>query len=147
MSNFFKFSAILTIIFGFIDLYLQKTIFFKYEPVLTNIFVGIYFGFSLFTKKPIIRQFAESWKKIPEKIDSDLELYFIFITAIWVIYFFIKAIVYGFVAYNYSFEKTLLIRIIFGQVTFFILLFISIFGNTIYKICSKMTRFLFDKNL
>lgn len=137
ISNFFKFFASITIIFGSIDLYLEQVEIIKYEAIVTNICFGIYFYMSLFNNKSLIMEFAQSWKLAPEKIDSNLERYFRLITITWAFYFFIRAIIYAFIAYNFSFEKFTFIRIVFGKITLVILVLISVFGHRLRNFSRK----------
>jgi intracellular septation protein A len=137
ISNFFKFFAAITTIFGFIDLYLDQVELIKYEAVLTNFCFGIYFYISLFNGGSLIMEFAKSWKLIPEKIDLDLEKYLRLLTIIWAFYFFIRAIIYAFIAYNFSFEKFTFIRIVFGKITLVILVLISVFGHKLRGFLKK----------
>ncbi|QED23101.1 septation protein IspZ [Candidatus Deianiraea vastatrix] len=130
ISNFFKFSAIITIIFSICDLYLQKTLLFKYESALTNAFTGIYFACSLRNKETIIAKFAKPW------MTENLDGYFRKLTIVWSIYFLVKAIIYAIIAHHYALEKLLILRLIFGKISFWILLFISIYGRRILKFIS-----------
>lgn len=129
LSTFFKFSAVLTLTFGVIDIYLQQSIFFKYEAAMTNLLVGCYFASTLFSEKSIIREFAEAQGRIPKQISKDGEYYFRFLTLVWAAYSVIKALFYAWVASNYSLEEGLVVRGIIGNSTFYGLLFLSIFGS------------------
>lgn len=138
ISMFFKFSAGITIVFGLVDLYLQKSFLFKYEATLSNIMVGVFFACSLFNKKPIIREFAEAQGQIPKELSPDSEYYFKFLTVVWSGYSFAKAIGYFWIASRYSLEEGLAIRVVIGNVTFYSLLAVSIFG-------SKQIKFILAK--
>lgn len=137
-STFFKFSAVIAIAFGLVDLYLQQTIFFKYEAALSNVMVGCFFAASLLGEKPVIQEFAEAQGRIEKKLSPDGEYYFKFLTVVWSLYSFLKAGFYAWVAANYNLEEGLAFRLIVGNVTFYALLLVSIFG-------SKQIRFLLGK--
>lgn len=128
ISTFFKFSAGITIAFGLVDLYLQQSFLFKYEAALSNVMVGAFFASSLFGKKPIIREFAEAQGRISKDLTPDGEYYFKFLTVVWSIYSFAKAAFYVWVASNYSLEEGLATRATVGNLSFYALLFLSIFG-------------------
>jgi len=53
----FKISAIMTLIFGFVDLYSHHSFLFNYKATITNIFTGIFFGSSLFSEKKVLLEF------------------------------------------------------------------------------------------
>ena len=133
IGTFFLFSAGITITFGFIDIYLQQAVLFKYEAAMTNVLVGAYFAASLFGKKTLIQEFAEAQGRVTNEITADTLYYFRFLTAVWVGYLFLKAGAYAWIAANYSLEQALVIRGTFGNVSFYGLLFLSIF-------CSKQIK-------
>ena len=133
LSLFFKFSAAVTIGFGLVDLYLQQTLLFKYEAALSNAMMGVFFALSLFSEKPIIREFAEAQGRISSELSPDGEYYFKFLTVVWTIYMFSKAGFYLWLASAYSLEGGLAIRATVGNSTFYCLLAISIFGSAQIK--------------
>jgi intracellular septation protein A len=142
LSLFFKFSALITIIFGLIDLYLQQTLLFRFEAALSNIMIGIFFALSLWGEKPIIREFAEAQGRISSHLNSEDDYYFKFLTVIWSIYMFVKAGFYFWVATAYSLAEGLAIRATFGNATFYGLLAISIFGSKQIKAVLAKLRLL-----
>lgn len=127
-STFFKFSAAITILFGVLDLYLQRTVFFKYEASASNVLFGLYFGSTLLSKKPLLQEFAEAQGRIKDQINADGVYLFRFLTALWALYFFAKAGFYAWVASRYSLEEGLAIRGTIGSASLYGLLGISIFG-------------------
>lgn len=128
LTTFFKFSAAITLVFGLIDLYLQRSLLFKYEAALSCAMVGAFFAGSLWSEKPIIRQFAEAQGRISSELNPDSEYLFKFLTVIWTIYQFSKAGFYAWIASRYSLEEGLAIRTTLGTASFYALLAISIFG-------------------
>jgi intracellular septation protein A len=138
VGTFFKFSATIAIVFGLVDMYFQKSLLFQYEASLTNVMVGLFFLSSLFGEKPIIREFAEAQGRISKELSPDSEYYFKFLTIVWSVYMFAKAAFYFWVAAKFSLEEGLVIRSVVGNVTFYGLLAISIFG-------SKQIKFILAK--
>jgi intracellular septation protein A len=128
LSTFFKFSAGITILFGIIDIYLQRTVFFKYEASVTTFLVGCYFGSTLLSEKPLIQEFAEAQGRIKDKIDPDMVYLLRFLTIIWTSYLFIKAGFYAIIAGRYTLEEGLAIRGVIGNVSFYGLLFVTTVG-------------------
>src|SRR4051812_8798546 len=51
INAFFTFCVVTTVVFGVFDLYMQKSVLFRFEPALTNLFVGAFFGLSLLREK------------------------------------------------------------------------------------------------
>jgi intracellular septation protein A len=131
LSIFFILSAAITIVFGFIDLYLQKSMFIKYEAALTNFIIGTYFAASLLGKKTFIQEFAETGGKLKGEPSPDAVFYFRLMTSFWVLYQYLKAGFYVWVGLNYSLEEGLVIRGTVGNISFYCLLGISIFGSKI----------------
>jgi intracellular septation protein A len=142
LSLFFKFSALITIVFGLIDLYLQKSFLFKYEASLTNVMVGVFFALSLINEKPIIREFAEAQGRISKNLTPDGEFYFKFLTVVWACYMFIKAGFYFWVAEKYNLEEGLAIRASLGNISFYALLGLSIFASNQIKFVLAKARML-----
>ncbi len=129
LTLFFKFCAATALVFGGIDLYLQKSVFFKYEAALTNLFTAAFFGSTLFGEKTIILQFAESRIKASgHEVTSDQVTFFRLFTMLWTGYFVIKSGVYVWIAHRYGLEKGLIIRAIVGNVSLYALIGISMFG-------------------
>lgn len=129
ISPFFKFSAAITLVFGCVDLFLQRSLLFKYEAALSNAMVGVFFLLSLRGEKPIILQFAEAQGRISKELTPELKYYFKFLTVVWSLYSFVKAGVYIWIASNYSLEQGLIFRGVVGNASFYALLFVSIFGS------------------
>jgi len=140
LSTFFKFSAAVTLVFGSLDVYLRRSVFFRYEAALTNVLVGIYFASTLFGEKPLIQEFAESQGLLANlELTSDRKYYFKFLTVMWSAYEFLMAGFYIWVASNYTLEQGLAIRGVVGNATFYGLLFISIFGaKSIKQVLGKL---------
>jgi intracellular septation protein A len=141
LSQFFIFTATITIVFGLIDIYLQQSIFFKFEAPLTNFVVGLYFALSLFGK-PLIQEFAEQQGRIAGTLSADTEYYFKFLTLVWAFYMWAKSVVYIWVAMNMTLEEGLVFRTIFGSISFYGLLGISIFGAPMIKPLLARAKFL-----
>lgn len=128
LTSLFKFSAIVTLIFGAVDLYSRQSFLFKYEACVTNIFTGIFFGASLFSNKTVIQEFREKSGNV-KPLTRDRVAYFKILTLVWTAYFFLKAGAYYWMASTMSLEQGLLLRTILGSASFYALLFISIVGS------------------
>jgi intracellular septation protein A len=130
-TNFFKFSAAMTVVFGILDTWMTTPVFFKYESVFTNIVTGIYFAMTLRTNKSFIQEWVEK-KNGTSMENRNAILRCQILTLVWTQYFFAKAAYYFYVASNYSLEEAILIRSTVGTVSFYALLGVSIvFGKRI----------------
>lgn len=128
LTSLFKFSAIMTLLFGAVDLYSQQSFMFKYEACVSNIFTGLFFGASLFSEKTVIQEFREK-RGDQRPVTRDRVAYFKILTIVWVIYFFAKAGAYFWMASQMSLEQGLVLRTILGSTSFYAMLFISIVGS------------------
>ncbi len=130
VTAFLKFSIAVSLGFGLVDLYLKGPFLFRYEPVLSNVVTGVFFGLTLRGEKSIIQEFAErraaaSGKPVP--INPDTVQYFRLCSLVWTGYFFVKAAFYAWVGSVYDLDRALAIRVMVGNATFYPLLGASIF--------------------
>lgn len=130
VTAFLKFSIAVTMLFGIVDLYFKGPLFFRYEAAFSNVVTGVFFGLTLRGEKTIIQEFAErraiaNGSKVP--ITPDTVYYFRLCSMVWTTYFFLKAGIYAWLGHRYSLEEALAIRLVAGNVTFYSLLFLSIF--------------------
>ena len=126
ITAFFKFSAAMALLFGVLDLTLENAFFYKIEASITNLFTAFFFGITLFQNKPLIQQFAEQQGRTSKDQSEDKTYFFRLLTIVWTIYFVIKAAIYLWINLNSDVEQGLIIRSIVGNVSFGILLFVSI---------------------
>ena len=130
ITLFFKFSAITSLLFGCMDLYLNQSTFIHYEAVLTNVFTGVFFAFGAFAPKPLIQEFAEKTKRKSQYDSADMKLFFKLLTLVWSAYFFLKAGFYTRVALQpIRVEEKLALRSSVGGISLVIMLSISILGG------------------
>ena len=135
MSSFFIFSSLIIIVFGIADLIIQEPFFFKFEAPLTNLFFAIFFGISLFKEKSIIQEFAEARKDVSIEQTADKKYFFKLFTIFWCSYFLIKAVVYLCLSFYTTFDQAVILRMIVGKVSFWIMMFIStVLPRQIWKI-------------
>ena len=128
ITAFFKFCAVITLVFGCMDLYLKGPVFFKYEPAVTNIATGAFFALSLRDGSSVIQDFAR--QQIGDRpVTPDLAWYFHILTWVWVAYFLLKAAFYAWVGARCSIERAMIVRGIVGNATLYPLMAVSIFGG------------------
>jgi intracellular septation protein A len=128
ITSIFKFSALMILVFGAVDLYSQQSFLFKYEASVTNLFMAVFFGATLFSEKTIIQDYYQK-SKDPKPMTRDRVAYFQILTAVWVLYFLVKAGAYFWIARNYSLERGLVVRTVIGSGSLYAMLFISIVGS------------------
>lgn len=126
MTTFFKFSVGMTLIFGALDLTLENAFFFKLEATISNLFTAFFFAITLFQPKPLIQQFAEQQGKTSTEQSADKTFFFRLQTLIWTFYFVTKAFVYLWINLNSDFEKGMIIRFLIGNISFWIMMFLSL---------------------
>ena len=128
ITGIFKYSAIMTLVFGAVDLYAQQSFLFKYESTVTNLFTAFFFGSTIFAEKTILQDYYEKSKN-SKPMTADRVAYFKILTGVWVFYFVAKACAYFWIARHFTIEQSLLIRTLVGSGSLYVMLFISIFGS------------------
>lgn len=126
LTSFFKFTLLVTIVFGVLDLTMSTPVFFKFESAITNVITGIYFGMTLRGPKSFIQEFMEKRNGI-EMTSRNAIFRCRIITIVWTTYFFLKAGFYAYVANRYSVEQAMMIRSTVGTASFYGLLGLSLF--------------------
>jgi uncharacterized membrane protein len=126
LTMIFKFSAVMTVLFGIVDLVAQQSLLFKYEAVVTNLGTAAVFGATLRGGKSIVQESYESSPRAQgRKMPEWLPRFFRVLTVVWVAYFIAKAGLYFFIARAYSIEESVAIRALVGNVSMFALLGIT----------------------
>ena len=146
LTFFFWFSSGIAIVFGVIDLFLQRSFLFKYEGSLTNAIVGGMFAITLFKKKPLLNEMVRAQIQTQKGLASPPELipevsdYLWALTWIWTFYQFAKAAFYFWVAGNYPLEKVLIIRTVVGNVSMVVLLAASVLAKKFILALARRIR-------
>lgn len=124
----FRFTAAMTLVFGTVDLYAQRSFLFKYEACATNVLTGFFFGATLLDRKSILQEYYEK-RPDAKPLTADRVVYFRWLTVAWVVYFLVKAAVYLWLARTFSLERAAEIRSTAGAASFYAMLFVSIAGS------------------
>ena len=139
LTPYMIFSFSLVIIFGAIDLISDNTIFFQYESAIFSLILAAYMGISMFRKKSILEELAEQQGRISTETYPDKTFFFRFMTSIWMVYFLGKSLGYYFISSRLPVQDFSLLRMIFGTVSFYILLGISLgFSRHIWMLLLKL---------
>lgn len=115
LSPFTVFIAASVVGFGILDLRYQTGFFVKLEPALGNAVTGAFFVGSVLWGAPVIIEFAE--RGLGRKVEK-ARRYLTVWTLLWGAFFFARAGVYVWMAYNVSLDRALLIRGVVGPVSF-----------------------------
>lgn len=142
IGRFFIYTAGVTIIFGAIDLYMKQSVFFRYESALTNFITGLFFATTIFDTKSMLQELAENSGRLKVDMTPERLQYFRVLTGMWVMYFWLKAAVYVWVATHYTLEEGMIVRLIVGNITLYTMIGISMFGTKYLKRIFTMLGFL-----
>ena len=130
------------LLFGIADLFIKEPFFFKFEATLTNLFFALFFALSLLKDKPIVQEFAEMQKKTSNEQTPDKLYFFQFFTIWWSVYFVIKAAFYLWLNFNTTLDDALIIRMLVGKVSLWLMMFISIgMPQYIWKVLEFLKMF------
>ena len=123
----FVYTSGVTILFGAVDLYLDRNALMLYEPVTTNFLVGALLLSGLFLGRMLMQEIAEKQKRPLPPFHPDRVFYFRFITVVWVLYFWAKAAAYFWIARHQNMEQLLLVRLLAGTASMVVLGAASLF--------------------
>lgn len=119
-----------TVFFGVIDLCLQDPCFFRLEPFLQNFLIGAGLTLTLAKRIPVAAWFASA---LPERMRPPLtpetEGYLRKLTAIWTSYFYLKSLLFLYLAYQVDLDDLVILRTILGGGS----LLVMIFGERLYR--------------
>ena len=120
---------------GAVDLSATTPVMIRYEAVATNVLTGLVFLFGAFGRKSMVQEIAESWQGAPFGSDRpDLHVFFRAFTLVWAGYFFLKALVYLWLAAILPLERALSLRSLIGTVSFVLMILISRRGASLFRL-------------
>lgn len=130
ISPFFLVASGFTVLLGSIDLLVASPRFFRLEPFAQNFVMGTVFLVTLFTRLPLVAWFAAA---LPEKVRPNLDEhghhYLRKVTLVWVVYFYIKSLIFLYLAYQVDLGNLILLRSLIGGVSL-VLMFV---GEIIFR--------------
>ncbi len=142
IGRFFYFSSAMILCFGIADLVIQAPFFIKYEASITNLIFAVFFGSSLFKEKSIIQEIAESQGRTSTESSVDKIFFFKLFTLFWCLYFVGKAAFYLWLNSVSTLEEGMIIRLIVGKLSFWMMMFISIgLPRKIWKLFERLKIF------
>lgn len=136
ISSFFIFTSLLVVVFGLLDIFLAQAFFFKLEAGILNLISAAYFALSLFRPKSIIEEVArqKGQASAEHKLQEDQTFFFKVLTALWTVYFLVKAIAFMWVNFTTDIQEGLIYRMTLGPLSFWVLIGLSYgLGPTLWR--------------
>jgi len=81
-TRLFVMTTALTLGFGAVDLWMQRSVLFRFEAVITNVLTGVWFGATLFGEKSMILEFYEKTRKPEDPMPPETPAYLRILTTI-----------------------------------------------------------------
>jgi len=130
VSPFFIVASGFTILFGGTDLLIQNPRYFRLEPFVQNFVLGTVFLITVLAKIPIAEWFASA---LPNTIRPHLatirQSYLRRVTLVWTVYFYLKALLFLYLAFQVNLGELIVLRSIIGGST----LALMIAGEIYYR--------------
>jgi len=138
-TRLYVLSAVLTVVFGGVDLLSVTPFMLKYEAVITNAFIGAAFVAGARGPRPMIQELAEQRQGAPFPDRPDITRFFQLFTLLWAGYFFAKAGFYFAVATLMPTTQAMLIRSVVGSVSMALMVLLSVTqGRRLFLICQRL---------
>jgi intracellular septation protein A len=127
----------LTLVFGFVDLIATSPFMLKYEAAVSNVVTGIAFVVGALGEKPIIQEIAEQRGETFVATD-EIRTFFRLFTLVWAAYFFLKAILFAWMAWAMPMLEAMALRSAIGSVSLGLMIAISVTqGRRLFFLCRR----------
>jgi intracellular septation protein A len=127
----------LTLVFGFVDLVATSPFMLKYEAAVSNVVTGIAFVVGALGEKPIIQEVAERRGQTFIATD-EIRTFFRLFTLVWAAYFFLKAILFVWMAWTMPMLEAMALRSAIGGVSLGLMIAISVTqGRRLFFLCRR----------
>jgi intracellular septation protein A len=127
----------LTLVFGFVDLVATSPFMLKYEAAVSNVVTGIAFVVGALGEKPIIQEIAEQRGETFVATD-EIRMFFRLFTLVWAAYFFLKAILFVWMAWTMPMLEAMALRSAIGGVSLGLMIAISVTqGRRLFFLCRR----------
>jgi intracellular septation protein A len=135
VTRIYVLTSTLAIVFGAIDLYAANPFMIKYEAVVTNAAVGLFFVAGARGEKSLIQEVAEKRRELfPDR--ADVRYYFRLLTLVWAAYFFAKAALYLWLGLVLPLEQALALRTVIGGVSLAVMITgTTLLGRRLFFLC------------
>jgi intracellular septation protein A len=127
----------LTLVFGCVDLVATSPFMLKYEAAVSNVVTGIAFVVGALGEKPIIQEIAEQRGETFVATD-EIRTFFRLFTLVWAAYFFLKAILFVWMAWTMPMLEAMALRSAIGGVSLGLMIAISVTqGRRLFFLCRR----------
>jgi intracellular septation protein A len=137
VTRVYLLSSTLAIVFGAIDLYAANPFMIRYEAVVTNTAVGLFFVAGARGEKSLIQEVAERRRgaePIPDR--ADVRYFFRLLTLFWAAYFLAKAALYLWLGLILPLEQALALRTVIGGISLAVMIGGTTFlGRRLFFLC------------
>lgn len=137
VTRVYVLSSTLAIVFGAIDLYAANPFMIKYEAVVTNTAVGLFFVAGARGEKSLIQEVAEKRQRsepFPDR--ADVRYFFRLLTLLWAGYFFVRAAIYLWLGLILPLERALALRTVIGGVSLAVMIGgTTLMGRRLFFFC------------
>jgi intracellular septation protein A len=128
----------LTLVFGLVDLASTSPFMLKYEAVITNAATALAFVAGAMGEKPIIQEVAEQ-RGETFVATEEVRGFFRLFTLVWAAYFFLKAIVYFWMAWTLPLLEAMALRSVAGSISLGLMIAVSATqGRRIFFLCRRL---------
>ena len=137
VTRIYVLTSTLAIVFGTIDLYAANPFMIKYEAVVTNTAVALFFVAGARGEKPLIQELAEKRRggePIPDR--ADVRHFFRLFTLFWAGYFFLRACVYLWIGLILPLQQALELRTAIGAASLAAMVGLSFAGRRLFFFCA-----------
>jgi intracellular septation protein A len=136
VTRLYILTSALAIGFGCIDLMVATPFMIKFEAVIVNIALGIFFVAGARGEKSLIQEVAEKRSEFPNR--ADVRYFFRGLTLAWAAYFFVKAAVYLWIGAILPLEQALALRTVVGGASLACMFGISLAGRPLFSLCRRL---------
>jgi intracellular septation protein A len=127
----------LTLTFGFVDLISTSPFMLKYEAAVSNAATGLAFFVGALGEKPIMQEAAEQ-RGHSFVATSEIRAFFRLFTLVWAAYFFLKAILFAWMAWTLPMLEAMALRSAIGGVSLGLMIAVSVTqGRRLFFLCRR----------
>ena len=128
----------LTLTFGLIDLISTSPFMLKYEAAVSNLATGLAFVVGAAGEKPIIQEVAEQ-RGENFVVTHEVRAFFRLFTLAWAFYFFLKAVLFLWMAWTMPMLEAMALRSVVGSVSLALMIAISATqGRRLFFLCRRL---------
>ena len=138
-TRIYVLSAVLTVVFGAVDLWSASPFMLRYEAVITNLATGLAFVAGARGNTPLLQDIAARQQSAPFPNRADVRRFFQLFTLAWACYFFLKAAGYAWIGAVLPLGQAIALRSLLGSISLLVMLAVSITqGRRLFFLCSRL---------